>query len=155
MSDVTIPEAAETPLPDMIRDLVQELKAGWRLKAEAPDGLASHSCGRALSAEVGRILASEWPLMRDPRPDETLADYVNQIPQFAEVVVVGVVARLIERAKAEERERSAMIADAEFEAMKRLDMEHHKIHATKSAEICGAKARTAESIAQAIRSSHE
>lgn len=55
MSD-EIPEAAETPLADMVADLVRELEAGWRLKAEAPNGLASHSCGRELSREVGRIL---------------------------------------------------------------------------------------------------
>lgn len=149
MSDVKIPEAAETPLPDMIRDLVHELRAGWRLKAEAPDGLASHSCGRALSAEVGRILASEWPLMRDPRPDETLTDYVNQIPQFAEVVVVGVVARLIKRAQAEERERCAKIAD---ECAKVSDL-HNFSHGLTRLEA--ERQSTAMEIAQAIRSPHE
>ena len=62
---------------------------------------------------------------------------------------------VIARAILAERERCAKIADAEFEAMKLLDMKHYKILATKSAEICGAKARTAQFIAKAIRSSHE
>lgn len=66
-----------------------------------------------------------------------------------------VLAASFARAILAERERCAKIADDEYEAMKRLDMGHMKIYATKSAEICGAKARTAESIAQAIRSSHD
>jgi len=73
------------------------------------------------------------------------------VPEEGEAII----ARALLAEREAMRERCAMIADAEFEAMKRLDMEHYRIHATNSAEICGAKARTAESIAQAIRSSHE
>lgn len=51
-----------------------------------------------------------------------------------------------------ERERCAKVAEAEFEAMKALDMDLYKLHATTSAEICGAKARTAQVIATSIRS---
>ena len=53
---VELVEAAETPMLDMVSDLAREIELGWRLKAEALDGNWSHSCGRELSREVGRIL---------------------------------------------------------------------------------------------------
>lgn len=48
--------SVKTPLVDSVKALALELEAGWGLKADAPDGLAGHSCGKELSREVGRIL---------------------------------------------------------------------------------------------------
>lgn len=49
-------QAVETPMRDLLRTLTEELEAGWRLKADAPNGLAGHVCGTEVGIEVGRIL---------------------------------------------------------------------------------------------------
>lgn len=61
--------AANTPMSDLVRALAEELEAGWRLRADARDGMATHSCGDELSREVGRILReSIASAIREPQP---------------------------------------------------------------------------------------
>jgi len=65
-------EAVKTPMSDLVAELARELEAGWRLRADAPNGLASTSCGADLSREVGRILRVaalvELPTQAAPPP---------------------------------------------------------------------------------------
>lgn len=81
------------------------LEIGHRIATEYAHATMVDEAGEKINRAIMAERRRRWPEMRDPRPDETLEDYYNQIPQFAEVVVVGVVIRLIKRAQAEERGR--------------------------------------------------
>ena len=48
----------KTPMPDMVTDVVKKIWAGWLVRLDKPDGLASASCGDELSAEIARRLTS-------------------------------------------------------------------------------------------------